>query len=165
VTVSFTDRVAVPPHVMVWVLDNEAVFLNLETEKYFGLDQTRTRMWQLLTTTSGIDTAFHELLDEYDVAPELLRTNLMELLSRHWLTTACSRLSPPMWKLLQRFNALDRRAQSLFLRAVVLLPVVAVSLRLGGFRATQAMFEHFLPTSEDRPRAGPAGIRPRTPHA
>ena len=39
-------------------------------------------MWHLLTTIPVIDTAFHELLDEYDVAPELLRTNLTELLSR-----------------------------------------------------------------------------------
>jgi hypothetical protein len=82
VTVSFTDRAAVLPHVMVRVLDNEAVFLNLETEKYFGLDQTGTRMWQLLTASPSIDGAFHELLDEYDVAPELLRSNLMELLIR-----------------------------------------------------------------------------------
>jgi Coenzyme PQQ synthesis protein D (PqqD) len=56
--------------------------LNLETEKYFGLDQTGTRMWQLLTGAPSIDGAFHELLDEYDVAPELLRSNLTELLSR-----------------------------------------------------------------------------------
>jgi hypothetical protein len=82
VTVSFTDRVAVPPHVMVRVLDSEAVFLNLETEKYFGLDQTGTRMWQLLTATASIDGAFHELLGEYEVAPELLRSNLTELLGR-----------------------------------------------------------------------------------
>jgi hypothetical protein len=82
VTFSFTDRVVVPAHVMVRVLDNEAVFLNLETEKYFGLDQTGTRMWQLLTAAASIDGAFQELLAEYDVAPELLRSNLTELLSR-----------------------------------------------------------------------------------
>jgi hypothetical protein len=82
VSVSFADRVAVPPLVMVRVLDNEAVLLNLETEKYFGLDQTGTRMWQLLTAAASIEVAFHELLDEYDVAPELLRSNLTELLSR-----------------------------------------------------------------------------------
>jgi hypothetical protein len=68
--------------VMVRVLDNEAVFLNLETEKYFGLDQTGTRMWQLLTAAASIDGAFHELRDEFDVAPELFRANLTELLSR-----------------------------------------------------------------------------------
>jgi hypothetical protein len=64
------------------LLDSEAVLLNLETEKYFGLDQTGTRMWQLLTSTPAIDIAFQLLLEEYDVAPELLRSNLSELLSR-----------------------------------------------------------------------------------
>jgi hypothetical protein len=52
-----------------------------------------------------------------------------------------------MWKPLQRFNALDRPAQSLFLRAAVLLPVLAVSLRLRGLRATQASLSSFLPGS------------------
>ncbi|MGA2427316.1 MAG: PqqD family protein [Candidatus Acidiferrum sp.] len=81
-TVVLTDRVSVPAHVMVRILDNEAVFLNLETERYIGLDPTGTRMWQLLTAAPEISTAFHQLLDEYDVAPELLRSDLTELLSR-----------------------------------------------------------------------------------
>ena len=78
----FTDRVAVPLHVMVRFLDGESVFLNLETEHYFGLDATGTRMWQLVTGAPDIDTAYRQLLEEYDVAPELLRENLGELLSR-----------------------------------------------------------------------------------
>ena len=69
--VSFTDRVAAPPHVMVRFLDNESVFLNLDTERYFGLDQTGTRMWQVVTAAPNIDTAYQQLLDEYDVEPEL----------------------------------------------------------------------------------------------
>src|SRR5580704_767015 len=80
--VAFTDRVAVPAHVMVRVLDNEAVFLNLATERYIGLDQIGTRMWQVLTAAPAIGTAFDQLLDEYDVAPELLRSNLDEFLGR-----------------------------------------------------------------------------------
>ena len=67
---------------MVRILDNEAVFLNLETERYIGLDQTGTRMWQLLTVSPEISTAYTQLLDEYDVAPELLRSDLTEFLSR-----------------------------------------------------------------------------------
>jgi len=81
-SVSFTDRVAVPQHVLVRFLDNESVFLNLETERYFGLDETGTRMWQLVTAAPTIDTAYQQLRDEYDVEPELLRENLDELLSR-----------------------------------------------------------------------------------
>src|SRR2546425_1251245 len=70
------------PTVLVRLLDRESVLLNLETEQYFGLDETGTRMWQLLTGSPSIGAAYHELLAEFDVEPELLRSNLMELLSR-----------------------------------------------------------------------------------
>ena len=80
--VSLTDRAAVPAHVLVRILDRESVLLNLETEQYFGLDETGTRMWQLVTTSPNIDAAFQDLLAEYDVEPGLLRSNLMELLNR-----------------------------------------------------------------------------------
>ena len=43
--VSFADRAATPTHVLVRILDRESVLLNLETEQYFGLDETGTRMW------------------------------------------------------------------------------------------------------------------------
>jgi hypothetical protein len=80
--VAFTDRVSVPTHVMVRLLDNEAIFLNLNTERYIGLDRTGTRMWQLLTTAPTIEVVFDQLLEEYDVVPELLRSDLSELLDR-----------------------------------------------------------------------------------
>jgi Coenzyme PQQ synthesis protein D (PqqD) len=80
--VSFASRVEVPKHVMVRILDDEAVFLNLESERYFGLDPTGTRMWQLLTGAGTIDTAYRQLLDEYEVEPETLRAHLSELLQR-----------------------------------------------------------------------------------
>ena len=77
---TFCDRAAAPAHVLVRVLDQESVLLNLETEQYFGLDETGTRMWQLVTTSPNIDAAYQELLAEYDVQPEMLRENLTELL-------------------------------------------------------------------------------------
>ena len=80
--VSFADRAAAPTHVLVRLLDRESVLLNLETEQYFGLDETGTRMWQLVTGSPNIDAAYHELLAEFDVEPEMLRSNLMDLLSR-----------------------------------------------------------------------------------
>jgi hypothetical protein len=80
--VSFSDRAATPTHVLVRLLDRESVLLNLETEQYFGLDETGTRMWQLVTGSRNIDAAYQELLEEFDVEPEVLRSNLTELLSR-----------------------------------------------------------------------------------
>jgi hypothetical protein len=78
----FTDRVEVPAHVMVRFLDNESVFLNLETERYFGLDQTGTRMWQVITSSSNIEAAYQQLLSEFEVEPETLRSDLSGLLEK-----------------------------------------------------------------------------------
>jgi hypothetical protein len=80
--VSLADRVTVPAHVLVRFLDKESVLLNIETERYFGLDETGTRMWQLVTVAPSVDAAYARLLDEYDVEAELLRTDLTELLTR-----------------------------------------------------------------------------------
>jgi len=77
---SFTDRVEVPKQVLVCFLEKESVLLNLEAEIYYGLDETGTRMWQLLTTAPNIRNAYEELLTEFDVEAELLRQNLSELL-------------------------------------------------------------------------------------
>jgi hypothetical protein len=79
---TFTDRATVPAHVLVRILDRESVLLNLETERYFGLDETGTRMWQLVTASQDIKAAYQELLAEFDVEPELLRTNLTDLLGQ-----------------------------------------------------------------------------------
>jgi hypothetical protein len=79
---SFSDRVEVPTHVMVRSLEKESVLLNLETESYYGLDETGTRMWQVVTAAPSIEVAYGELLEEFDVEAELLRQNLSELLGR-----------------------------------------------------------------------------------
>lgn len=79
---TFRDRGAVPAHVLVRVLDRESVLLNLQTERYFGLDETGTRMWQLVTAAPNIESAYQDLLAEYDVEPELLRSNLNDLLGQ-----------------------------------------------------------------------------------
>ncbi len=50
-----------------------------------------------------------------------------------------------MWERLQRFRALDSAARGIFLRGAALLPVISLSLRLRGFRATQATLQRFLP--------------------
>lgn len=80
--VSFNDKVSVPSHVLVRFMDKEAVLLNLETERYFGLDEVGARMWQLTTTSASVESAYKALLDEYDVDAETLRGNLNELLEK-----------------------------------------------------------------------------------
>jgi hypothetical protein len=54
-----------------------------------------------------------------------------------------------MWERLRRFSALERPARGLFLRAAVLLPLMSLSLRLRGFRKTQAFLQKILSTSNN----------------
>ncbi|MBS1842022.1 MAG: PqqD family protein [Acidobacteria bacterium] len=80
--VSLADRVVVPQHVLVRFMDRESVLLNLETERYFGLDEMGTRMWQVVTAAANVETAIAQLQEEYDATPETLQNHLTELLGR-----------------------------------------------------------------------------------
>ncbi len=78
----FADRAIVPTNVLVRHLKDESVLLNLDTEKYFGLDAMGTRMLILVTTSPCIEVAYEQLLEEFEVEPEVLRLHLSDLLSR-----------------------------------------------------------------------------------
>jgi len=90
--VTFSDRVMVPTHVLIRYLDGESVLLNLETERYFGLDATGTRMWEVTTQSASIEAAYATLVQEFDVEPEVLRANLAELLA-HLIDNGLLKLS------------------------------------------------------------------------
>jgi hypothetical protein len=79
--VEFENRTVVPRHVLVRHLEGESVLLNLQTERYFGLDTTGTRMWEHLASSPSIEEAYERLLEEFEVEPGLLRANLSELLT------------------------------------------------------------------------------------
>jgi hypothetical protein len=64
-----------------------------------------------------------------------------------------------MWARLRRFSALPRPAKALFLRAVLLLPLIAVSLRFRGFRSTQRILRRFLAIPADAPSDAAAESR------
>lgn len=74
---SFDDRIKLPDDVLVSGLQAESVLLNLDSERYYGLNDVGTRMLTLLTSSESIGTAFKSLLDEYDVEAEVLRRDLI----------------------------------------------------------------------------------------
>lgn len=81
-TISFTDRVAVPDGVLISHLQEESVILNLESERYFGLDDVGTRFLTVLTSSDSIEAAYETLREEYDVDPHALRDDLRELVEK-----------------------------------------------------------------------------------
>jgi len=81
-TISFSDRVTVPDDVLISHLQEESVILNLDSERYYGLDDVGTRFLSVLTTSDSIETAYDRLRDEYDVDPQVLRADLLALIEK-----------------------------------------------------------------------------------
>ena len=66
-------------HVLISNLQEESVILNLESERYYGLDGVGTRFLSVLNTSDSIEAAYEVLRDEYDIDPKYLRQHLLEL--------------------------------------------------------------------------------------
>lgn len=77
--ISFSDRVRVPDDVLISNLQEESVILNLDSERYYGLDDVGTRFLSVLNSADSIEAAYETLHDEYDVDAHSLRQDLLEL--------------------------------------------------------------------------------------
>jgi len=78
--ISFSDRVRVPDDVLISNLQQESVILNLDSERYYGLDDVGTRFLAVLNTADSIEAAYERLRDEYEVDANSLRQDLLELI-------------------------------------------------------------------------------------
>ena len=78
--ISFSDRVQVPEGVLISNLQDESVILNLDSERYFGLDNVGTRILTVLTNSDSIQAAYESLLEEYEVDHAVLREDLVALI-------------------------------------------------------------------------------------
>lgn len=81
-SISFSDRVKIPDDVLISKLQEESVILNLDNERYYGLDDIGTRFLSVLTTSESIEAAYETLMNEYDVESEVLRQDLMQLIEK-----------------------------------------------------------------------------------
>ena len=77
--ISFSDRVRVPDDVLISNLQEESVILNLDSERYYGLDDVGTRFLSVLNTADSIEAAYDTLRGEYDVDAQKPRQDLLEL--------------------------------------------------------------------------------------
>jgi hypothetical protein len=65
--------------VLVQELDGEAVLLNLDSERYFGLDDVGTRIWQQLLEHGRLERVCEEMRKEYDVDESTLLADVVRL--------------------------------------------------------------------------------------
>ena len=74
-----TEQFAVHPSVICRELSGETVLLNLVSGVYYGLDAIGTRVWQLLVDGRTIAGVCETMLQEYDVAPDVLHDDVVRL--------------------------------------------------------------------------------------
>ena len=75
-----TQRVRMSENVLLREIDGESVLLNLDTETYFGLNETGTRMVDVLTASESIEKAGEDLLAEWDVDADRLFRDMEALI-------------------------------------------------------------------------------------
>ncbi len=80
--IDFNQQVHIPAHVIFRELQGEAVVLNLENERYYGLDDIGTRIWSLLAQSTTLNDVYQTLLGEYDVDPDSLRRDITALIEQ-----------------------------------------------------------------------------------
>lgn len=75
-------KVSIPDSVLSTELHDEGVLLNLETGEYFGLDGVGMEMWKVLRANGDVGAARAALLEQYDVAEDVLAKDLDELIAK-----------------------------------------------------------------------------------
>ncbi|MBD2577740.1 PqqD family protein [Oscillatoria sp. FACHB-1406] len=75
--IEFAQRVIPIEDVLIQHLEDEAVLLNLDNEAYYGLDDVGTRFFAVLQEANSIESAYQQLLEEYEVEPDTLKKDLL----------------------------------------------------------------------------------------
>jgi len=76
------QKIQIAPDVLFQEVSGETVLLDLESERYFGLDAVGTRIWTLLGEGARIGAVVDTLLQEYEVERATLESDVEELIVR-----------------------------------------------------------------------------------
>jgi hypothetical protein len=65
---------------LVATLSDGAVLLNLQTKRYFSLNETGTRIWEMVQQTADEQAIVTALLSEYEVEEPMARAEVRRIL-------------------------------------------------------------------------------------
>ncbi|MDQ2766559.1 MAG: PqqD family protein [Gemmatimonadota bacterium] len=65
---------------LVATLSDGAVLLNLQTKRYYSLNETGTRIWEIVQQTADEETIVATLLREYEVEEQMARAEVRRIL-------------------------------------------------------------------------------------
>ncbi len=78
----FPQKVKVSEGVLFQEIEGESVLLNMENEKYFGLDEIGTHIWHLLAEDGRPENVLKILKKEYEADAEILQNDLFVLIDK-----------------------------------------------------------------------------------
>lgn len=70
------ENVRISKEVIAQELEGEAILLNMQDGKFFGLNPVAKRMWDLLNELGQSEKVLKQLLEEYDTNEQQLRQGL-----------------------------------------------------------------------------------------
>ena len=62
-------------------IDGEAVMMNIQTGKYYGLDEIGSRIWELMEQKIQVKAIIEQLQKEYDVSEQQCKSDVLNLLN------------------------------------------------------------------------------------
>jgi len=65
---------------LVATLSDGAVLLNLQTKRYYSLNETGTRIWEMVQQTADEEAIVAALLREYEVEEQMARAEVRRIL-------------------------------------------------------------------------------------
>ncbi len=78
---TLASTLKIPVHILSTTVDDDAVLLNTQNNKYYALDEVGARLWHLLGENTLLKDACAMILKEYEVSPAQLEEDLVELLT------------------------------------------------------------------------------------
>ena len=73
-------EIRIPENVLFNEVAGEAVLLNLDSGRYFALNEVGARLWQLLAEHRRLAPVLEQMLTEYEVTAEQLRADVEPLI-------------------------------------------------------------------------------------
>lgn len=75
-------KVALVDDVLPHPIGRKSMLFKTETERECNLNETATRMLNILLESTSIGEAYNQLLQEYKIAPEVLQKDLLALIEK-----------------------------------------------------------------------------------
>ena len=81
-SINLDTQISIPEGIYTQEVGEETILLDTQGGRYFSLDPVGTRMWQLIREYGVLRRVHETLLNEYEVTPERLETDLLALVAK-----------------------------------------------------------------------------------